>query len=289
MNNRGIDINFYLMDGQADGRIECSLHSTDILVYKIPKEKLNEEANEAMHHAGVYFLIGDNSIYVGRAMTRKSETGLIHRATRHTDKEWDEIFLFTKKNNTLTSTDLDFLENTFYNMAKDAGKYEVINRSEPPCGNLTEVDKRRLNLDIEYFKMIFEVLGYKAFEKVEQEVVVKGDFNLEFWEGFNEFAKQDKEFMENFNLRTPSDTNNLSYGTGIVGCKMKMVISKKNEEARIEVSGNERLYTVLETAGVDGKVIKDRFVVRKDVTDWEEVKKFFVEGFKEYKKILKDR
>ena len=71
--------------------------------------------------------------------------------------------------------------------------------------------------------------------------------------------------MENFNLRTPSDTNNLSYGTGIAGCKMCMVISKKKEEARIEVSGDERLYTALEEAGIDGKLIKDKFVIKKEL------------------------
>ena len=82
MKNRGKSINLYLMDGDASGRIKCTLANWTGVAYKIPRTDLDKcKEREDLKQSGVYFLFGTsdetgkNIVYIGQAGARKMEKG----------------------------------------------------------------------------------------------------------------------------------------------------------------------------------------------------------------------
>lgn len=82
MKNRGKSINLYLMDGDASGRIKCTLANWTGVAYKIPRTDLDKcKEREDLKQSGVYFLFGTsdetgkNIVYIGQQGHGKMEKG----------------------------------------------------------------------------------------------------------------------------------------------------------------------------------------------------------------------
>lgn len=168
---RGKSINLFLMDGKADGKIKAQITNWNGIAYKIPRELLNEcKELDAFQQSGVYFLFGLNSVYVGQAEVRKNGKGIHQRIVDHeTDKlkdVWDEVVIFTSKDNSLGRTDISYLENRFYNKATEAKRYQVHNSNEPTMGTVTEEKESELEEFIDQTQLILGALGYKVFTPV---------------------------------------------------------------------------------------------------------------------------
>lgn len=74
----GKNIQLYLMDGDASGRIKCSLVNWTGVAYKIPRTELDKCKDRAdLKQSGVYFLFGKSDetekevVYIGQAGARK--------------------------------------------------------------------------------------------------------------------------------------------------------------------------------------------------------------------------
>ena len=86
MKSRGKSINLFLMDGEATGRIKCTLANWTGVAYKIPRTELEKcKDREDLKQSGVYFLFGisDDSgkeiVYIGQAGSRKNGEGILNR------------------------------------------------------------------------------------------------------------------------------------------------------------------------------------------------------------------
>ena len=175
MATHGKNINIFLMDGTANGRIKCTLANWTGIAYKIPRVDLDlcKERND-LKQSGIYFLFGvsddtqESVIYVGQAGARKNGEGILFRLQEHRknpDKDyWSEAIVFTTSNNSFGPTEISYLENRFCTMATDAHRYIVKNGNEPTQGNVTEEKESELEEFIEYAKIIMGVLGHKVFE-----------------------------------------------------------------------------------------------------------------------------
>ena len=119
---RGKSINLFLMDGNAIGRIKCTLTNWTGVTYKIPRTALDKCKERCdLKQSGIYFLFGtsdetgDNIVYVGQAGARKNGEGLLYRLQEHTrnpDKDyWTEATVFTTSNNSFGQTEISYLEN----------------------------------------------------------------------------------------------------------------------------------------------------------------------------------
>lgn len=164
------NISVFLMDGIPSGKIKAKISNFDGIAYKIPRECLAEcKGFDAFQQSGVYFLFGYNNVYVGQAEVRKSGKGIHQRILDHeTDKlkdAWEEVVIFTRKDGSFGKTDISFLENKFYNMAVETGRYNVLNGNEPSMGTVTEEKECELLEYIEEAELILGALGYKVFEK----------------------------------------------------------------------------------------------------------------------------
>lgn len=175
MATHGKNINIFLMDGTASGRIKCTLANWTGVAYRIPRVDLDlcKERND-LKQSGIYFLFGTSDetsepiIYVGQAGARKNGEGILYRLQEHRknpDKDyWSEAVVFTTSNNSFGPTEISYLENRFCAMATDAHRYIVKNSNEPTQGNVTEEKESELEEFIEYAKIIMGVLGHKVFE-----------------------------------------------------------------------------------------------------------------------------
>lgn len=175
MTTHGKNINMFLMDGTANGRIKCTLSNWTGIAYRIPRVDLDlcKERND-LKQSGIYFLFGvsdetsEQVIYVGQAGARKNGEGILYRLQEHRknpDKDyWSEAVVFTTSNNFFEPTEISYLENRFCAMANDAHRYIVKNGNEPTQGNVTEEKESELEEFIEYAKIIMGVLGHKVFE-----------------------------------------------------------------------------------------------------------------------------
>lgn len=175
---RGKVISVYLIDGVANGKIKATISNWNGIAYKIPRILLDEcKELEAFKQSGVYFLFGNNMVYVGQAEVRKNGKGIYQRIVDHeSDKYkdcWDEVVIFTRKDNSLGRTDISYLENRFYNKAIEAGRFIVKNGNEPTIGTVTEEKESELEEYIDQAELVLGALGYKVFEpRVKQETTI---------------------------------------------------------------------------------------------------------------------
>lgn len=126
-----------------------------------------------MKHCGVYFLFDEDELtgtpiaYVGQIRERKNGESLLARFSEHTksgSKSFvNEVIFFTTSTNVFGPTELCYLENRFYELAKDAGRYRLTNGNAPSAGTVTEAKEAELNLYIENAKILMSALGHRLF------------------------------------------------------------------------------------------------------------------------------
>ena len=173
--SQGKNINLFLMDGEASGRIKCTLANWTGIAYKIPRTMLDKARDISyLNQTGVYFLFGtmedsgDPVVYIGQAGVRKNGRGILCRLDEHKRESkmdyWTEAVAFTTSNNSFGPTEISYLENRFCNMAIEANRYHVKNGNEPNPGNITEEKESELEEFIFYTKLVMGALGYKIFE-----------------------------------------------------------------------------------------------------------------------------
>ena len=182
MATRGKNIQLFLMDGDASGRIKCTLANWTGVAFRIPRTDLDKcKDREDLKQSGVYFLFGKSDetgkevVYIGQAGARKNGEGILNRLQEHKrnpDKDyWTEAVAFTTSNNSLGATEISYLENRFCNLALAAKRYDVRNGNDPTPGNITEEKESEMEEFIDYAKVIMGTLGHKVFEPLIRQVI----------------------------------------------------------------------------------------------------------------------
>lgn len=179
MATRGKNINLFLIDGNPNGRIKCSLSNWTGIVYKIPKVMINASKDiEALQQSGVYFLFGVNNkgediVYIGQAGTRKNKKGLLGRIMEpHNQIDyWVNAVMLTTRDNSFGATEISYLENRFCNMAISANRSIVVNGNDPNPGNITEEKQSELEEYIDYAIIVLGALGYTLFTPLDNQRV----------------------------------------------------------------------------------------------------------------------
>lgn len=177
MSTHGKSINLFLIDGDARGRIRCTLANWIGVAYRIPRTELEKcKDRKELKWSGVYVLFGTSDetgrgvAYIGQAGARKNGEGVLNRLAEHKRNPkkdyWTEAVAFTTSNNSLGPTEISYLENRFCNLAIAAKRYDVKNGNDPTPGNLTEEKENELEEFIDNAKLIMGTLGYKLFEPI---------------------------------------------------------------------------------------------------------------------------
>lgn len=171
---RGKSITLFLMDGDVNGRMKCTLANWTGVAYKIPRTELDKcKERDDLKQSGVYFLFGkteesgESVVYIGQAGARKNGEGILNRLQEHKrnpEKDyWTEAIVYTTSNNSFGPTEISYLENRFCSLAVQAKRYVVKNGNEPTLGNITEEKESELEEFIDIAKIIMGTLGHKVF------------------------------------------------------------------------------------------------------------------------------
>lgn len=170
---RGKNIQLYLMDGDVNGRIKCTLANWTGLAFKIPRTALDLcKDRPELKQTGVYLLFGKDEndksvVYIGQAGVRKNGEGILNRLVEHNRNPkkdyWTEAIALTTSNDSLGPTEISYLEHQFYQLAVKAKRYDVKNDNDPTPGNISEEKESELDEFIEYAKVIVGTLGHKVF------------------------------------------------------------------------------------------------------------------------------
>lgn len=168
-----------LENGDITGRVTYFFLHHNITIHKFPRsliENMNENQKANYQYAGVYLLTSshpqESSIYVGQALNRANGNGIMGRISEHLSKKkfWDTAFLISDKNHSWGATELNYLEHTLYNKAKEAGRYLVKNHVVPPLGNVNqEYDSLNRPL-VNEILLILRASGHRMFEPIEHSV-----------------------------------------------------------------------------------------------------------------------
>ena len=154
-------LTMYLMDGDPIGRIKCKIANWTGIVYKIPRISIdNCDDIQELTQSGVYLLFGTDKdentvVYIGQAGNRKNGRGLLQRICEpHNSIDyWSEVIILTTGDGSFGPTEISYLENRLFNMARKAGRYDVKNSNDPNPGNVTEEKECELEEFINYARI----------------------------------------------------------------------------------------------------------------------------------------
>ena len=165
----GKKIQLFLVDGSPNGRWICELSNWTGIAYKIPRSLVKKsEDRSKLTSPGVYFLFGYNEdedkplIYIGEA------ENIISRLKQHLDKKdnWNEVIVFTSKDNNLNKAHIKYLEHRFYSIAKECHRYSIDNSNVPTKSSVSEADQAELEEYIFNARILVNALGHKVFESL---------------------------------------------------------------------------------------------------------------------------
>jgi len=167
----GKSIRVYLADATVTGIRYAELVNWTGHAIACPRNRLNELVKwpEAAK-PGIYFLFesrfGDSKpiAYVGES------ENVSQRLTSHDrNKEfWNEVIIFTSKDENLTKAHIKYLESTLVNLSKQADRYQLENGNTPPESSLPRADRDAMEEFVVNVRMVLGILGYPILEPILQ-------------------------------------------------------------------------------------------------------------------------
>lgn len=162
------------MDGDPIGRIKCKIANWTGIVYKIPRISINNcDDIQELTQSGVYLLFGTDKdentvVYIGQAGNRKNGRGLLQRICEpHNSIDyWSEVIILTTGDGSFGPTEISYLENRLFNMARQAGRYDVKNSNDPNPGNVTKEKECELEEFIVFARIAVGAIGHRVFEPI---------------------------------------------------------------------------------------------------------------------------
>lgn len=240
-------IKLFLMDGTPNGRWICELSNWTGVAYKIPRNMVKESENRTeLTSPGVYFLFGyDESadrplVYIGEA------ENIINRLKQHLERKdnWSEVIAFISKDSNLNKAHVKYLENCFYSIAKNCGRYTVDNSNIPTKSTVSESEQAELEEFIYNAKILVNALGHKVFESYKDTVSAKSDdsepvFSLPVGSG----KAYGMRTTDGFLLLKGSNIHQVSADSLSIGIRKKVDQSRISGEIQNDALQKDKLFS----------------------------------------------
>lgn len=161
-------VNMLIFDGDPNHQIMCEISNWNGRIYKISRNELSLFQNRVdCQNTGVYFLFGsdiDNgdTVYIGEAER------IYDRLKQHLKDTiyWNECIVVISKDNHLNKAHVKYLEHQFYGIAKEVGRFKIVNATIPVRASVSEYDVAMLEEFIERIQLLTNILGKKVFESI---------------------------------------------------------------------------------------------------------------------------
>lgn len=165
--SRGSSIRIYLADGTVTGIRHAELVNWTGQAIACPRSRISELASwEEAHRPGAYLLFGTDessgkpAVYIGEA------ENVWARLQDHLAKKdfWNEVILFTNKDENLTKAHVRYLESKLCASASVIGRYSIMNGNTPQLTLLPRGDRDAMESFLEQIRLLLGVLGHRVLE-----------------------------------------------------------------------------------------------------------------------------
>ena len=168
MSKFGRSIRIFLADGTPTGLRHVEIANWSGQALACPRSRFSELAKwDESKRPGVYFLFensaGDNNVaYIG-----ESEDVFKRLADHDRKKEfWNEVIIFTSKDENLTKGHIKYLEARLVEISKDADRYELENSNTPTKSSLPRADAAAMEEFIDNIRIVLGSLSHRILESV---------------------------------------------------------------------------------------------------------------------------
>jgi hypothetical protein len=169
----GKTIKLFLMDADPEGRMICELSNWTGKAYRIPRGKVKDCANRPeLKSTAVYILFGRPESSSGKSRAYIGEAENVYsRLVQHvSEKEfWNEAVVFISKDENLNKAHIKYLESRLYDLATNAGRFQIENGNTPTKSSISESDQAEMEEFIEYVRMLINTMNFKVFEPLVKE------------------------------------------------------------------------------------------------------------------------
>lgn len=154
-------INLLLYEGNLDGVIsieDSSWNSGEL--YSAPRESVLELLQtDACNKYGVYLLLSKNMVYVGQS------SDLAKRITQHTVGKdwWESVVILTTKDDSLTHSDIDYLESVLIEKAFKINRLDCDNKNKGNNPKVSKFQKVVLDQYLDEALFLMQLIGITVF------------------------------------------------------------------------------------------------------------------------------
>lgn len=199
----------------------------------VPRAHVDLIRNDAIaSRGGVYILLNDTDVYVGKASVRANKNGILTRVLEHTEPWWNACILITSHDNNSFSLDVQaMLENEITQLVSKNTTYNVRNRNTPPT---TEVDEEEFE-HLKYITVILQAFGVRFKENVN---------NVPTPQKKKTVPQKQVLFYYRYKRGTPFDAYGYVDGNKFVVCKGSRIrpLEEKAQSGRPGAIKNRALY-----------------------------------------------
>ncbi len=246
----GKSIRIYLSDGSPSGLRHVEIANWSGQAIACPRSRFSELKNWIeSQRPGVYFLLekhstdDKNTVYIGES------ENVYKRLIEHDSKKdfWNEVVLFTSKDENLTKSHIKYLESRLTNITKIADRYSTENGNRPTESSLPRADKDAMEEFIHNARMILGTLGHKLLEPINSTSNEVNESNTESLIGHKLFfnvnghSAEGKQTDEGFLLVKNSEIS-IETATSIPG-KINLMRNKLIENQVLVENNNKLILT----------------------------------------------
>ncbi|KID57389.1 methionine sulfoxide reductase [Pseudoalteromonas luteoviolacea] len=168
MSKFGRSIRTFLADGSPSGLRHVEIANWSGQALACPRSRFSELKEwDECKRPGVYFLLeratsDNNTAYIG-----ESEDVLKRLANHDREKDfWNELIIFTSKDENLTKGHVKYLESRLVQISKDAERYQLENSVSPTQSALPRADAAAMEEFIDNIRLILGTLGHRILEPI---------------------------------------------------------------------------------------------------------------------------
>ena len=177
----GKSIRIYLADATPSGLRHIEIVNWSGQALACPRIRLSElKSWSESQRPGIYFLFEQHStddrnrVYIG-----ESEDVYKRLSEQERDKDfWNELILFTSKDENLTKGHIKYLESRITQITKEVNKYDLENGNRPKQSNLPKADMDAMEEFIHNTKIILGALGHKFLVPINSSEPISSDENV---------------------------------------------------------------------------------------------------------------
>lgn len=249
----GKSIRIFLADGVATGIRHGEIVNWSGQGIACPRVRLLElKAWPETRRPGVYFLLGTDKDGREAAYVGEAEDVFDRLKTHIQEKEfWNEVIIFTSKDDNLTKAHVRYLESQLHNLASQAGRYTLENFVTPQEASLPRGDRDAMREFVEDVRVLLGVFGHRLLEPLAPAPLA--------------LAKSDHEPAASTGVVTPPDTSS----SPVFFLRVSNVVARamRSDEGIVVLAGSDASRENLDSLSGGYKAHKERMLAEGVLED----------------------